>query len=185
MPNVARKQLKRQPDGPETAAAAARLVRPRAARSALAHAAGARARRLSRSGFPRSCCSRRRSRRSSPSTSAFWRAGRRSRRWRRPRSMTSSPPGRGLATTAARATCTNARSSSPSATAVAFPPGRASCCALPGIGPYTAAAIAAIAFGAPATPVDGNIERVVARLFAVQEPLPAAKTELAQPGREP
>src|SRR5262249_59612483 len=49
---------------------------------------------------------------------------------------------------------------------------------LPGIGPYTAAAIAAIAFGARATPVDGNIERVVARLFAVQQPLPAAKDEI-------
>src|SRR5689334_16262991 len=43
---------------------------------------------------------------------------------------------------------------------------------LPGIGDYTAAAIAAIAFGEPATPVDGNIERVVARLFAVTTPLP-------------
>jgi A/G-specific adenine glycosylase len=49
---------------------------------------------------------------------------------------------------------------------------------LPGIGPYTAAAIAAIAFGASATPVDGNIERVVARLFAVEKPLPAVKPEL-------
>jgi A/G-specific adenine glycosylase len=49
---------------------------------------------------------------------------------------------------------------------------------LPGIGPYTAAAIAAIAFGEPATPVDGNVERVVARLFAVRQPLPAAKSEL-------
>ena len=49
---------------------------------------------------------------------------------------------------------------------------------LPGIGPYTAAAIAAIAFGAPATAVDGNVERVVARLFAVTAPLPAAKGEL-------
>lgn len=46
---------------------------------------------------------------------------------------------------------------------------------LPGIGPYTAAAIAAIAFGRKATPVDGNIERVVARLFAIEEALPAAK----------
>ena len=46
---------------------------------------------------------------------------------------------------------------------------------LPGIGPYTAAAIAAIAFGAATMPVDGNIERVVARLFAVKTPLPAAK----------
>src|ERR1700723_1178918 len=47
--------------------------------------------------------------------------------------------------------------------------------ALPGIGPYTAAAIAAIAFGARTMPVDGNIERVVSRLFAVEEPLPQAK----------
>jgi A/G-specific adenine glycosylase len=49
---------------------------------------------------------------------------------------------------------------------------------LPGIGPYTAAAIAAIAFGARSTPVDGNIERVVARLFAVTAPLPAAKSQI-------
>ncbi len=49
---------------------------------------------------------------------------------------------------------------------------------LPGIGVYTAAAIAAIAFGKRATPVDGNIERVVARLFAVTTPLPAAKPEI-------
>ncbi len=49
---------------------------------------------------------------------------------------------------------------------------------LPGVGPYTAAAIAAIAFGRKASPVDGNIERVVARLFAIETPLPAAKPEL-------
>jgi A/G-specific adenine glycosylase len=47
--------------------------------------------------------------------------------------------------------------------------------ALPGIGPYTAAAIAAIAFGRRTMPVDGNIERVVSRLFAVDDPLPRAK----------
>jgi A/G-specific adenine glycosylase len=47
--------------------------------------------------------------------------------------------------------------------------------ALPGIGVYTAAAIAAIAFDQPASPVDGNIERVIARLFAVEEELPATK----------
>src|SRR6266481_2423744 len=46
---------------------------------------------------------------------------------------------------------------------------------LPGIGPYTASAIAAIAFGRRTMPVDGNIERVVSRLFAVEEPLPQAK----------
>jgi A/G-specific adenine glycosylase len=47
--------------------------------------------------------------------------------------------------------------------------------ALPGIGPYTAAAISAIAFGRRTMPVDGNIERVVSRLFAVEQPLPQAK----------
>jgi len=46
---------------------------------------------------------------------------------------------------------------------------------LPGVGDYTAAAIAAIAFDKPAVVVDGNVERVVARLFAVKTPLPAAK----------
>jgi A/G-specific adenine glycosylase len=51
---------------------------------------------------------------------------------------------------------------------------------LPGIGAYTSAAIAAIAFGKSATPVDGNIERVVARLFAVEEKLPAAKKTLSR-----
>jgi A/G-specific adenine glycosylase len=57
----------------------------------------------------------------------------------------------------------------------AFPADEAALRALPGIGAYTAAAIAAIAFGRRATAVDGNIERVVARLFAVETPLPAAK----------
>ncbi len=52
--------------------------------------------------------------------------------------------------------------------------------ALPGIGPYTAAAIAAIAFDAPVVPVDGNIERVVSRLFAVEEQLPNAKPRVQQ-----
>jgi A/G-specific adenine glycosylase len=55
--------------------------------------------------------------------------------------------------------------------------------ALPGVGPYTGAAIAAIAFGARATPVDGNIERVIARLFAVQRSLPSAKPELRRLAR--
>ncbi|MDQ2861138.1 MAG: A/G-specific adenine glycosylase, partial [Pseudomonadota bacterium] len=50
--------------------------------------------------------------------------------------------------------------------------------ALPGIGAYTAAAIAAIAFERPANVVDGNVERGMARLFAVEIPLPVAKPEL-------
>ena len=50
--------------------------------------------------------------------------------------------------------------------------------ALPGVGAYTAAAVAAIAFDRPANVVDGNVERVMARLFAVETPLPDAKPEL-------
>lgn len=50
--------------------------------------------------------------------------------------------------------------------------------ALPGIGPYTAAAIAAIAFDVPAAVVDGNVERVVARLFELETPLPDVKPEI-------
>jgi A/G-specific adenine glycosylase len=46
---------------------------------------------------------------------------------------------------------------------------------LPGIGPYTAAAVAAIAFGRVTVPVDGNIERVISRLYVVGEPLPGSK----------
>jgi A/G-specific adenine glycosylase len=49
---------------------------------------------------------------------------------------------------------------------------------LPGIGPYTAAAIAAIAFDRPIMPVDGNIERVTSRLFTVEEALPQAKPRI-------
>ena len=51
---------------------------------------------------------------------------------------------------------------------------------LPGIGDYTAAAVAAIAFGYPAVPVDGNVERVVSRLFAVEDDLPTAKPVIKQ-----
>ncbi len=61
-----------------------------------------------------------------------------------------------------------------------FPESRDSLLNLPGIGPYTASAIAAIAFDEPATVVDGNVERVMARLHAVEAPLPAAKGKLAK-----
>ena len=59
-----------------------------------------------------------------------------------------------------------------------FPTTREGLRALPGIGAYTSAAIAAIAHDAPETVVDGNVERVVARLFAVETPLPAARPQL-------
>jgi A/G-specific adenine glycosylase len=51
---------------------------------------------------------------------------------------------------------------------------------LPGIGDYTAAAVAAIAFDRPAVPVDGNVERVITRLFAVEQALPAAKPRIKE-----
>jgi A/G-specific adenine glycosylase len=57
----------------------------------------------------------------------------------------------------------------------AFPDNAAGLLELPGIGPYTAAAIAAIAFDEQATVVDGNVERVITRLYAVEEELPRAK----------
>jgi A/G-specific adenine glycosylase len=59
-----------------------------------------------------------------------------------------------------------------------FPETREGLLTLPGIGPYTASAIAAIAFDRAETVVDGNVERVMARMFQVQTPLPAAKKEL-------
>jgi A/G-specific adenine glycosylase len=65
-----------------------------------------------------------------------------------------------------------------------FPASETALRALPGIGDYTAAAVAAIAFDFPASPVDGNVERVIARLFAVTEPLPGSKPELRRRARE-
>jgi A/G-specific adenine glycosylase len=59
-----------------------------------------------------------------------------------------------------------------------FPADEAALRALPGIGAYTAAAIAAIAFDCESTAVDGNVERVIARLYAVTAPLPDAKPEI-------
>jgi A/G-specific adenine glycosylase len=61
-----------------------------------------------------------------------------------------------------------------------FPTDVAGLRALPGIGAYTASAVAAIAFGIPTVPVDGNVERVTARLFAVETPLPQARPILAR-----
>lgn len=59
-----------------------------------------------------------------------------------------------------------------------FPDTYSALLTLPGIGPYTAAAISSIAFDRAETVVDGNVERVMARLYAVQTPLPVAKSEL-------
>ncbi len=59
-----------------------------------------------------------------------------------------------------------------------FPDQVAELSKLPGIGPYTAAAIAAIAFGQAVTPVDGNIERVICRLDAIPTQLSKAKADI-------
>jgi A/G-specific adenine glycosylase len=64
-----------------------------------------------------------------------------------------------------------------------FPTSESGLRELPGIGAYTAAAIAAIAFDQAATPVDGNIERVIARLYSVTTPLPTGKAEIARQAR--
>lgn len=61
-----------------------------------------------------------------------------------------------------------------------FPDTRDALLNLPGVGPYTAAAISAIAFDRPETVVDGNVERVMARLFDIHTPLPTAKPELTE-----
>jgi A/G-specific adenine glycosylase len=59
-----------------------------------------------------------------------------------------------------------------------FPSDEKTLLTLPGIGTYTAAAVASIAFGKKATPIDGNIERVIARLFAVEDALPGGKPQI-------
>lgn len=59
-----------------------------------------------------------------------------------------------------------------------FPTTREGLLELPGIGPYTAAAISSIAYDLPETVLDGNVERVMSRLYDIHTPLPAAKPEL-------
>jgi A/G-specific adenine glycosylase len=61
-----------------------------------------------------------------------------------------------------------------------LPLGAAALAALPGIGPYTAAAVAAIAGGQPVVPVDANVERVLGRVLALERPLPAGRAALRQ-----
>jgi A/G-specific adenine glycosylase len=59
-----------------------------------------------------------------------------------------------------------------------FPASHAALLALPGVGPYTAGAIAAIAFDLPFAAVDGNVERVLSRFFAIEVPLPDSKPRI-------
>mgnify|MGYP003641167386 FL=1 len=111
----------------------------------------------------------------------MWRAGPGSRIWRR-RTWTTSWQGLGY--------YARARNLHKCAKVVAgdhggrFPDTEAALLTLPGVGPYTAAAIAAIAFDVPASPVDGNIERVTARLRRITQPLPAGKTAIQAAARQ-
>ncbi|MEI7597732.1 MAG: A/G-specific adenine glycosylase [Aestuariivirga sp.] len=61
-----------------------------------------------------------------------------------------------------------------------FPDTEAELRSLPGIGPYTAGAIAAIAFGGRHAAVDGNVERVISRIYAIETPLPDSKPEIRE-----
>jgi A/G-specific adenine glycosylase len=106
------------------------------------------------------------------------------RRWPDVKALAAAPLGDVLAAWAGLGYYARARNLHACARAVAeehdgkFPADEAALRKLPGIGDYTAAAIAAIAFGKRAAPVDGNIERVLARYFAVTTPLPGAKPEI-------
>ena len=177
MTAVARKQLPLRPAGPDTVDAllawydAERRdlpwrVAPRQARRSLSrlaqrdHAAAD----DGESGHPLS-------------TSASSPAGRRSQRSPRRRSTTCSPPGRGLATTAAPATCTNAPCAVAREYGGVFPIPKLSLQQLPGIGPYTAAAIAAIAFNEWATA--GRRQHRTGRLAAFRD-APAASRRQAR-----
>ena len=132
------------------------------------------------SGCPRSCCSRPASKRSGRILKNSSPAGRMSRRSDGPRSTTCCGCGPGSATTRGRVTCMPARWRCCATMAGCFRTAKKASRSLPGIGPYTAAAIAAIAFDRRTMPVDGNIERVVSRLYAVEDALPQAKPLIQQ-----
>jgi A/G-specific adenine glycosylase len=110
-------------------------------------------------------------------------------RWPDVRALAAAPLGEVLKTWAGLGYYARARNLHACARAVVerhggeFPASEAALRALPGVGSYTAAAIAAIAYDAPATPVDGNVARVIARLYAVAAPLPAAKPKISRLAR--
>ena len=106
------------------------------------------------------------------------------RRWPTVFALAAAPEGEVMAAWAGLGYYARARNLIACARAVAqghegvFPASEAGLLALPGVGPYTAAAVAAIGFDQPANVVDGNVERVICRLHAVDEPLPASKPGL-------
>jgi A/G-specific adenine glycosylase len=108
------------------------------------------------------------------------------RRWPRVTDLAAAPDAEVMAAWAGLGYYARARNLLKCARAVAgvhggvFPDTREGLLALPGVGPYTAAAVAAIAFDRPETVVDGNVERVMSRLHAVETPMPAAKPKLRE-----
>ncbi len=106
------------------------------------------------------------------------------RRWPSVRALAAAPEAEVMAAWAGLGYYARARNLIACARAVAgehggvFPDSEAGLLRLPGVGPYTAAAVAAIAFDEATNVVDGNVERVMARLGAVETPLPAVKPEL-------
>jgi A/G-specific adenine glycosylase len=106
------------------------------------------------------------------------------RRWPRVSDLAAAPDAEVMAAWAGLGYYARARNLLACARAVAehhggvFPDTEAGLLALPGVGAYTAAAVAAIAFDRPTNVVDGNVERVMSRLHAVEAPLPRAKPEL-------
>ncbi len=107
-------------------------------------------------------------------------------RWPDLAGLAAAPEGEVMAAWAGLGYYSRARNLIASARAVAarpdgrFPGTAAELVRLPGIGAYTSAAIAAISFDEPVAVVDGNVERVVARLLAIETPLPAAKEIVRQ-----
>jgi A/G-specific adenine glycosylase len=106
------------------------------------------------------------------------------RRWPRVTDLAGAPDAEVMAAWAGLGYYARARNLLACARAVAerhggvFPETEEGLLSLPGVGAYTAAAVAAIAFDRPANVVDGNVDRVMARLYAVEGPLPASKPEL-------
>ena len=106
------------------------------------------------------------------------------RRWPKVTDLAAEPDGEVMAAWAGLGYYARARNLLACARAVAercggvFPDTEDGLLALPGVGAYTAAAVAAIAFDRPTNVVDGNVERVMARLHAVEAPLPGAKPQL-------
>ena len=175
---AAASERKRKARGASGAASgrSARLVRPPSPPAAVAGGAGRAQPIPIGCGCRRSCCSRPPSRRWRRSMRGFSRA------FPTVHALAAAPLEDVLKLWAGLGYYARARNLHACAKAVVRPAWRAlsdqrggARASLPGIGPYTAAAIAAIAFDAKASPVDGNVERVIARLYAVEQALPAAK----------